>query len=108
MMLTEILIYDHMNQNNWDEPERAPHRRVGCGISLYMYIYLVRRAVSHIRLLFCVHQHFVASHVHVHATLLSIILHEIRILLSVYLVIVYNGLYKHLKLFAEQRRQTST
>ena len=52
-MLTEILIYDHMNQNNWDEPERAPHRRVGCGISLYMYIYLVRRAVSHIRLLFC-------------------------------------------------------
>ena len=37
----------------WGEPERAPHRRVCCGISIYMYIYLVRRAVSHIRLLFC-------------------------------------------------------
>jgi len=36
---------------NWGEPERAPHRRVCCGISLY--IYLVRRAISHFRLLFC-------------------------------------------------------
>jgi len=34
-----------------DVPERAPHRRVCCGVSLY--IYLVRRAVSHFRLLFC-------------------------------------------------------
>ena len=43
------------NLSNWGEPEQAPHRRVCCGISLYiyMYIYLVRRAVSHIRLLFC-------------------------------------------------------
>jgi len=86
---------------------------------IYYILYIVRRAVSHLQLLFCVHQLFVASHVHVHATLLAIILHEmfvcecqvalfIHILLSVYFVIVYNGFYKHLKLFTEQRRETST
>ena len=37
----------------WDEPERAPHRRVCCGISLYYILFLVRRAVNHFRLLFC-------------------------------------------------------
>ena len=36
----------------------APHRRVCCGISLYiLYIYLVRCAVSHFRLLFCAFLH---------------------------------------------------
>ena len=57
-------IYQNLTQFWWTqslttlcEPERAPHRRVCCGISLSLYIYihifLVRRAVSHIRLLFC-------------------------------------------------------
>ena len=40
----------------WGEPERAPHRRVCCGICLYyILLFLVRRAVSHLQLLFCVH-----------------------------------------------------
>ena len=28
------------HRNNWGEPERAPHRRVCCGICLY-YIYII-------------------------------------------------------------------
>ena len=78
-----------------------------------MILYIVRRAVSHLQLLFCVHQLFVASHVH--ATLLAQ-LHEMFVcecqvalyIATVYFVIVYNGFYNHLKLFAEQRRETST
>ena len=40
---------------NWGEPERAPHRWVCCGICLYYYIYIriVRCAISHFWLLFC-------------------------------------------------------
>jgi len=61
LVMNTVQINEYCSQamNNWGEPERAPHRRVCCGISLYiymyiyMYIYLVRRAVSHFRLLFC-------------------------------------------------------
>ena len=29
-------------QHDWGEPERAPHRRVCCGICVYIYIYMSR------------------------------------------------------------------
>jgi len=42
----------------WGEHEQAPHRWLCCGISLYiLYIYLVRCAVSHFRLLICAFLH---------------------------------------------------
>ena len=44
--------YRDLQGSYWGERERAPHRRVCCGICLYYRIYLVRRAVSHFRLLF--------------------------------------------------------
>jgi len=43
----QLIIYLCMNY--WGEPERAPHRQVCCGNN----IYIVCRAVSHFRLLFC-------------------------------------------------------
>ena len=39
---------------SWGERERAPHRRVQCEFSLFLYIYIVRRAVNHFLLVFCV------------------------------------------------------
>ena len=45
---------------NWGEPERAPHRRVCCEFSLFLYfyiLYIVRRAVNHFLLVFCVSLH---------------------------------------------------
>jgi len=39
--------------HNWGKPERAPHRRLCCGICLY-YIYIIRHAVSHFQLLFSI------------------------------------------------------
>ena len=47
--------------NYWGKPERAPHRRLCCGIFLYIiiilckyiHIYIVRCAVNHFQLLFC-------------------------------------------------------
>jgi len=38
---------------DWGEHERAPHRRLCCGICQYIYIYIVHRAVGHFQLLFC-------------------------------------------------------
>ena len=38
----------------WGEPERAPHRRVCCEFSIYFFISIVRRAVNHFLLVFCV------------------------------------------------------
>jgi len=45
----------------WGEPERAPHRRVCCKFSIYIYIYIsvVRRAASQFLLLFCVCQTYI-------------------------------------------------
>ena len=116
---------------NWGEPERAPHRRVCCGIFLYYILFLVRRAISHLQLIFCVHMSTfnfswlltctphclqliacmkcsvnVMSHFYCVQLNLNVMLHFL--LRSVYFVIVYHGFYKHLKLFAEQRRETST
>jgi len=81
----------------------------------YYYLCLVRRAVSHLQLLFCVHHLIIFVASHVHATLLAIACTKCSmnvrlhfLLRSVYFVIMYLGFYKHFKLFAEQRRETST
>ena len=37
-----IINYEWILNRNWGKPERAPHRRVGCGISLYI-LYIIYR-----------------------------------------------------------------
>ena len=58
------LIYRVCMRHYWGEPERALHKRVCCGnlsIHIVRRIYIVHRAVSHFRLLFCTFLHISVS-----------------------------------------------
>ena len=57
-LFAEAFIYGTTYAYYWGEPERAPHRRVCCEFSIYLFLYIylciVRRAVNHFLLVFCV------------------------------------------------------
>ena len=53
-ILRSTMLIPSSMRSSWGEPERAPHRRVCCEFSIYLYISIVRRAVNHFLLVFCV------------------------------------------------------
>jgi len=51
-------------QGNWGKCERAPHIRVCCEFSIYIFTYLAHCAVNHLQFLFCIYQ-LCMGHVHI-------------------------------------------